>query len=205
MSMSLALPAIVSPVPLAPVPVDDVELVRRIAARDTGALRELYDRYGAIVHGMAYRTLGDRQLAEDCTQEVFVAVWKGAGRYDPARAQVTTWMLSIARNRAVDAVRWHEHRRAEPLPEAWSHGEAPDAAEIAVAAEQSEQIAAALAELPGVQREALSLAYFGGLSQAEIADRLGVPLGTIKSRIRLALERLRSVLPKYALDVERGS
>ncbi len=198
--MSLHLcPAIV---PGVPVYDEDVELLRRIAERDTEALRALYERYGAIVHGMAYRTLRDRQLAEDCTQEVFVSVWRSARRYDERRARVTTWLFAIARNAAIDGVRWRESRRADPLPESWSADESPDSADVAAATEHSESIAAALGELPPPQLEALVLAYFGGLSHSEIAERLDLPLGTVKGRIRLALEQLRHLAPKYALDAE---
>ncbi len=195
-----AVPAIVLPAP----EIEDAELVGQIADHDTEALRALYGRYGKIVFGMAHRTLGDRQLAEDCTQEVFVKVWRDAKRYEPARAGVGTWLLTIARNSAIDIVRWQERRRTEPLDDSWSPGESPDSAEIAEATEEGEQIAAALAELPAQQLEVLSLAYFDGFSHAEIAERLGLPLGTVKGRIRLALERLRTIAADYALDTETG-
>ncbi len=198
---AIALPAIV---PLVPDPTEDVELVRRVSGRDPDALRALYDRYGAMVHGMAYRILGDRQLAEDCAQEVFVSLWRGAGRFDPARARLTTWLFTITRNTAIDMVRRRSSRRAEPLPDDWQAAdESPDTAELVAAAESSERVASALGELPQPQLEALSLAYFEGLSHAEIAERLGLPLGTVKGRIRLALDRLRDLAPRYALDVER--
>lgn len=196
-----ALPAIV---PDMADPADDAELLRRIAGHDTEALRALYDRYGTILFGLAARMLGDRQLAEDCVQEVFVTVWRSAARYDRARASVTTWLFAIARNKAVDAARWRSRRIADPLPEQWSAGEAPDAAEVAADAEHAESVAAALAELPQPQLEVLSLAYFEELSHAEIAERLDLPLGTVKGRIRLALERLRALAPKYALETETG-
>ena len=198
---AIALPAIV---PLVPDPTEDVELVRRVSGRDQDALRALYDRYGAMVHGMAYRILGDRQLAEDCAQEVFVSLWRGAGRFDPARARLTTWLFTITRNTAIDMVRRRSSRRAEPLPDDWQAAdESPGTAELVAAAESSERVASALGELPQPQLEALSLAYFEGLSHAEIAERLGLPLGTVKGRIRLALDRLRDLAPRYALDVER--
>ena len=184
---------------------DDARLLRRIATRDTDALRELYDVYGKIVFGMALRILGDRQLAEDCTQEVFVAVWRGARRYDAERARVSTWLFALTRNNAIDLARWHRRRRAEPLPDSWSGGEAPDPSDVTAAAEHGERVAAALAELPPLQLEAIVLAYFGQLTQSEIADRLAVPLGTVKSRMRVGLERLRSLSPKYALEMEEGS
>jgi RNA polymerase sigma-70 factor (ECF subfamily) len=183
----------------------DAGLVERIAAGDTDALRELYDLYGSVVFGMALRILGDRQLAEDCTQEVFVAVWRGAGRYDAERALTTTWLFTLTRNKAIDIARWQQRRRAESLPESWQHEHAPDSLDVVAAAEHGERVAAALAELPRPQLETLVLAYFGQLSQAEIAERLAVPLGTVKSRMRVGLERLRMLSPKYALELEEGS
>ena len=185
---------------------EDVELVQRVAQSDAEALRELYGLYGKIVFGMAYRVLGDRQLAEDCTQDVFVALWRGARSYDPKRARVTTWLFTITRNTAIDIVRRREVRRADPLPDdesSWATETTADAAELAVAGDQAERVASALAELPRPQLQAVTLAYFDGLSQAEISERLGVPLGTVKGRIRLGLDRLRELAPAYALEPER--
>ena len=104
-----------------------------VAAGDTDALRALYTRYGAVLFGLALRQLGDRQLAEDCIQEVFVTAWRSAGRYDPRRASVSTWLFAIARNKTVDALRRRSRRPAEPLPERWPDDEAPDAAELVAA------------------------------------------------------------------------
>ena len=185
---------------------DDAELVRRVAGGDAEALRALYDLHGKLVFGMAYRVLGDRQLAEDCTQDVFVSLWRGARTFDPERARVTTWLFTVTRNTAIDIVRRREARRADPLPEdesAWARDVGPDAAEVTVAADTAERVAAAMGELPQAQLEALSLAYFDGLSHVEIAERLDVPLGTVKGRIRLALDRLRELAPSYALETER--
>lgn len=183
---------------------EDVELVHRIAGRDADALRALYGAYGRLVFSLAYRLLGDRQHAEDCTQEVFVALWRNAASYDARRARVTTWLFTITRNTAIDAVRKLESRRADPLPEgdAWSAGVATDTADLVAAADDAERVAGALAALPGAQHEALALAYFDGLSHSEIAERLGVPLGTVKGRIRLGLDRLRELAPTYALETE---
>lgn len=184
---------------------DDAALIRRIGEGDTGALRVLYERYGAIVFGMALRVVGDRQTAEECTQDVFVAVWRSAGAYDAERASVSTWMISIARNRAVDAVRRLAARPAQPQAEVFVSDEAPDTADRAAALESSERVAAALADLPETQRDVVVLAYFHGLSHSEIAERLDLPLGTVKGRMRLALDRLRALAPQYSLDVERQS
>lgn len=182
---------------------DDAELVRRIARDDTDALRTLYERYGTIVFGMAYRMLGDRQSAEECTQDVFVAIWRTAQAYEAERGRVSSWLVTIARNRAVDLVRRRAARPVDPHAEIWQNDESPDVADLAAAADHSRRVAAAMAELPAPQRDALALAYFAGLSHNEIADRLAVPLGTVKGRIRLALDRLRELAPKYALNTER--
>lgn len=183
-------------------PGDDALLVRRVHDGDGDALRLLYERYGGIVFGMTYRLLGDRQAAEECTQDVFVSVWRTANAYEPARARVSTWLLTIARNRAIDATRRRAARPVDPHEDVWSADESPDTADVVSSADEAARVAAALAELPDAQREALSLAYFDGLSHSEIAERLSVPVGTVKGRIRLALERLRAVAPKYALEAE---
>jgi RNA polymerase sigma-70 factor (ECF subfamily) len=181
---------------------DDAELVRLVAADDTDALRVLYERYGSIVFGMARRVLGDRQLAEECTQDVFVALWRGAAKYEPERARVSTWLIGITRYRAIDLVRRRAARPVDPYGEIWRGDESPDSADLAATADQARRVAAAVAELPAPQRDALMLAYFEGLSHSEIADRLEVPLGTVKGRIRLALDRLRELAPAYALNAE---
>ena len=183
-------------------PGDDALLVQRVDGGDTDALRLLYDRYGGIVFGMSFRVLGDRQAAEECTQDVFVSVWRTARTYEPERARVSTWLLTIARNRAIDATRRRAARPVDPHEEIWSGDEAADTAELVAGADEAIRVAAAMAELPDAQREALSLAYFDGLSHTEIAERLQVPVGTVKGRIRLALDRLRALAPKYALDAE---
>lgn len=181
---------------------DDVELVQLVAADDTDALRVLYERYGSIVFGMAQRLLGDRQLAEECTQDVFVALWRSAAKYEPGRAQVSTWLIGIAKYRAIDLVRRRAARPADPYAEIWQGDESPDSAELVAAGDQAQRVAAAVAQLPPPQREALTLAYFDGLSHSEIAERLAVPLGTIKGRIRAALDRLRELAPEFALNAE---
>ena len=185
-----------------PEPADDALLVRRIDDGDADALRLIYERYGGIVFGMTYRLLGDRQAAEECTQDVFVSVWRTARTYEPERARVSTWLFTIARNRAIDATRRRAARPVDPHEEIWSADEAPDTADIVSAADDATRVAAALAELPDAQRETLSLAYFDGLSHTEIAERLGLPVGTVKGRIRLALDRLRVLAPRYALGTE---
>jgi len=182
---------------------DDVELVERVAGGDTDALRELYERFGGILFGMALRVVGDRQAAAECTQDAFVSLWRGAAGYDPRRGAVSTWLIAIARNRAVDLVRRRAARPADPHAEVEPPDESPAAADLVVAAETSGEVATALAELPPPQREVILLAYFHGLSHSEIAERLDVPLGTVKGRARLALDRLRALAPAFALERER--
>lgn len=181
---------------------DDARLVRRLDEGDTDALRVLYDRYGGIVFGMTYRLLGDRQAAEECTQDVFVSVWRTARSYEPGRARVSTWLLTIARNRAIDATRRRAARPVDPHEDVWATEQSPDTADLVSEADEATRVAAAMAELSEPQREALSLAYFDGLSHTEIAERLGLPVGTVKGRIRLALDRLRAIAPDYALGAE---
>ena len=162
-------------------------------------MRELYDRYGRIVYAVAYRVAGDAQLAEECTQDVFVRVWRRAGDFDPARAKVSTWLFAIARNRAIELWRSSARRTARDVEREREAG-APDPAELTARADEALRVADAMAALPAEQHEALQLAYFEDLSQAEIADRLGLPLGTVKSRIRLALERLRGLADEFQLE-----
>jgi RNA polymerase sigma-70 factor (ECF subfamily) len=181
---------------------DDLELVLRIGEGETDALRTLYERYGSILFGYSLRLLGDHQAAEECTQDVLVSVWRNARSYDPGRAAVSSWMLAMARNRAIDVLRRRAARPADPHAEVPPGSEAPDTAERVVQEDTATRVAEALAELPEGQREVVLLAYFQGFSHTEIAEQLQVPLGTVKGRMRLALDRLRALAPKYALEVE---
>ena len=185
---------------------DDAELVRLVAADDMDALRVLYERYGSIVFGMARRVLGDRQLAEECTQDVFVALWRGAAKYEPG-ARPGEYLADRDHEVSGDRPRTPSRGAARrPLrARSGSGDESPDSADLAATADQAQRVAAAVAELPLPQREALMLAYFEGLSHSEIADRLEVPLGTVKGRIRLALDRLRELAPEFALNAERSN
>ena len=175
---------------------DDAEAMAAVAAGDQHALRHLYERYGRLAHSIAYRISGDRATAEECTQDTFVALWRRADRFDPGRGQVSTWLFAIARNIALSAVR--RQRTTVELDD----GREPDTTagpdDLVAAAETAARLAEAMAGLPEPQLTVLQLAYFDGLSQSEIADRLGLPLGTVKGRVRLALERLRLVVPDEA-------
>jgi RNA polymerase sigma-70 factor, ECF subfamily len=177
----------------------DVALLRRMAAGDEQALGALYDRWHAVVHGVVARMLRQPDDVEDVVEEAFWQAWRQASRFDPTRGAVHTWLLTIARSRALDRVRSLRRRREDPLEGDDGQAVVQQAAEgdpglDAEAAERRTIVVAALAELPPEQREALELGYFGGLSQTEIAERTGQPLGTVKTRMRLAMQKLRSQL-----------
>ena len=169
----------------------------RIARGDHGALAELYDRNARLVFSLALRILQNRADAEDIVQDVFAQVWAQAGRYDNTRGAVAAWMLTMARSRAIDKLR-SRSARPEIASEARIVEDVPDAAERQdlqlLSAEQVETLRGALNELPAAQRVALELAYYEGLTHAEIAERLSEPLGTVKTRIRQAVIRLRESL-----------
>ena len=171
----------------------DEALVALVARSDESALAELYDRYGRVAYGLARRVLRDAALAEDAVQDAFLAVWRSAATFIPERAKASTWILTIVHRRAIDVVRREERRRVEPLETAGEPtGDATD--ETAWLRLQGARVHAALRKLPDQQREALELAYFAGFTQSELAERLGEPLGTIKSRMFNGLARLRELL-----------
>jgi RNA polymerase sigma-70 factor (ECF subfamily) len=178
----------------------DEELMRRLFARDGRAFEALFDRYGDLVYSTALRVLHDRQLAEDVTQEVFARVWRSPEAYVAERGRLLTWLVSVTRNRAVDEVRAkgrrqrHETASPEEQERELPAGEGNDPLLSAELAEQAHAVRAALAEIPPEQREAIELAYFGGLTQQEIAVTLAQPLGTVKTRIRLGMQKLRAAL-----------
>ena len=178
---------------------EDEALVRRMAAGEDQALGVLYDRWHSVVHGVVSRMLRQADDVEDVVEETFWQAWRQASRFDRTRGAVQTWLLTIARSRALDRVRALRRRREEPLE--------GDDGQVVVqlategnpeldveASERRRLVVAALSGLPVEQREALELGYFGGLSQSEIAERTGQPLGTVKTRMRLALQKLRSQL-----------
>jgi RNA polymerase sigma-70 factor (ECF subfamily) len=173
----------------------DEALVALIARGDEDALAELYERIGRIAYGLALRVLRDERHAEDAVQEAFLQVWRSAATFRAERAKASTWVLTLVHRRAVDLVRREERRQADPMTDDVALGAAPeDTEEAAWLRFERERVQAALRELPDVQREALELAYYGGFSQSELAERLGVPLGTIKSRMFAGLSRLRELL-----------
>jgi len=181
----------------------DEALVALVARRDEHALAELYDRVGRIAYGLALRVLRDDRLAEDAVQEGFLTVWRTAAAFRAERAKASTWILTLVHRRAVDLVRREERRRAEPLPDEVVAEVGPvvePTDEAAWLRFERERVQAALRQLPDVQREAIELAYYGGFSQSELAERLGVPLGTIKSRMFAGLARLRELLDESAQE-----
>jgi RNA polymerase sigma factor (sigma-70 family) len=171
----------------------DEALVALVARSDEPALAELYDRIGGIAYGLAFRILRDESLAEDAVQEAFLGLWRAAATFVPERAKASTWILTLVHRRAVDLVRREERRRTEPLEDApeTATGSAEETAWLRF---ERERVQEALAQLPDQQREAIELAYYGGFTQSELAERLGQPLGTIKSRMFSGLSRRRELL-----------
>ena len=177
---------------------DDVDrsVLTRVADGELDALDELYDRYKTMAYSIAYRITNDATLAEDVVQDAFLGAWRNAARYVEGRGSVKTWLLSIVHHRAIDAVR--RRRPTTDLPDREDvpppQLRMPDVWGQVAANLDAEMVRAALAVLSDVQREAIELAYYGGLTQQEIADRTATPLGTVKSRMRLGLLAMRAVL-----------
>jgi RNA polymerase sigma-70 factor (ECF subfamily) len=165
-----------------------------IGGKDADAFEVFYDRHSGIAYSLAYRIVGDRGVAEDVTQEAFVSIWRSGARYDVGRGSVRSWTLGIVRNRAIDVLR-SKAGRAQKLTLDDSVLEQRPSADStddeALRRETAQELRGALAELPGEQSKVIELAYFGGFSQTEIAKMLSVPLGTVKGRMRLGLERIR--------------
>jgi RNA polymerase sigma factor (sigma-70 family) len=177
----------------------DEALLEAVAGNDEAALGELYDRFGRVAYGLALRIVRDASLAEDAVQEAFLQVWRGAGSYRPERAKASTWLLTFVHRRAVDLVRREERRRADPV-EALPDPAGPGADEEAARGSRRQVVQTALQALPAEQRQAIELAYYGGLTQSELADRLGQPLGTIKSRMFTGLQRLHALLDEAGFE-----
>jgi RNA polymerase sigma factor (sigma-70 family) len=172
----------------------DEAVVALLARSDQDALAELYDRFGRVAYGLALRILRDEKLAEDAVQEGFLAAWRNADRFLPERGKASTWLLTLVHRRAVDLVRREDRRRAEPLTPRSEQAPSGSAEEDAWLRFERERVQSALKQLPDQQREALELAYYGGFTQSELAERLGQPVGTIKSRMFTGLARLRELL-----------
>jgi RNA polymerase sigma-70 factor (ECF subfamily) len=176
----------------------DADAMRRMAAGDGGALAELYDRHGRSMFSLAVRILSDQSDAEEIVQDVFAQAWRQAARYDTTRAAVVAWLLMMTRSRAIDRLR---ARRGQPplqgdAPAAWREvADVTTPVDVALlTADQIARVRSELASLPDAQRAAIELAFHEGLTHMEVAERLEQPLGTIKTRIRLGLLRLRAAL-----------
>jgi RNA polymerase sigma factor (sigma-70 family) len=174
---------------------EDVALLRRVRDRDERALEMLYDRFGSPLYSLALRVTRSERSAQDVVQEVFVAVWKDTGRWDPAKGSLASWLFALARHKSIDLVRREamiRKRTADVDPEL---EESPvDVDQEAWLRIRRDRVREAIGELPEAQRTALELAFFGGLTHVEVSARLGIPLGTAKTRIRTALLTLRDIL-----------
>src|SRR5215207_2925138 len=174
----------------------DEDLMPLMARKDAAAFEVYYDRHGGAAYSLAYRIIGDPTAAEDVAQEAFLSIWRSRARYDPARGSVRAWALGIVRNRAIDALR-REGGRAPKLDlddeAALEREEAPERTEAeALRRETARQVRGALGALPTDQSQVIELAYFGGFTHSEIARMLEMPLGTVKGRMRLGLEKIRA-------------
>ncbi len=180
--------------------VSDEELMQRLFTCDRDAFEKIYDRYGDLVYSTALRVLRDPHLAQDISQEIFIRLWRKPESYVVERGRFLTWLISVTRNRAVDEVRArgrrqrHETASPEEQERELPADTANDPALNAQLAEQRRIVRAALAEIPPEQRQVIELAFFGGFTQQEIADMLTQPLGTVKTRIRLGMQKLRAAL-----------
>lgn len=202
-------PGVTASMPLSPVNMmheqDDLTLMAAISAGDSGALEILYDRYSAVVYRMALRIVKNQELAEDIVQEVFWRVWRRSASFERERGRVAQWLFGVAHNLCIDELR---RMRSRPISvyEDVDHpliqqlaDEHVDVASAAIETEQRQIISDALSQLPMAQRQAIELAYFGGLSHQEIALKLNRPLGTVKTRVRLGLHKLKSLLSSHGL------
>jgi len=180
----------------------DEALIALVARGDDGALAELYDRFGAVAYGLALRIVRDAALAEDAVQEGFLTVWRNAARFVAERAKARTWILTLVHRRAVDLVRREQFRRTEPLQDVPETGGRTAQDEAWLRLERA-RVQEALKRLSDQQREAIELAYYGGFTQSELADRLGEPLGTVKSRMFTGLSRLRELLGEPGHEEEQ--
>ena len=188
---------------------EDEVLVQRVAGGDALALEQLYDRYGQAVYSLALRIVRDPETAEELTQEVFVRLWRFAGTFEPARGRFSGWLLGITHNLSLNEVRrWQSRPQKAALSDNDDErpydpvDESSDSAEAAWQNIRRQAIVDALKQLPDSQRRAIELAFFGGFTHLEIATMLGDPLGTIKSRIRIGMQRLKQLLLAQGIEAE---
>lgn len=197
-------PSVASSAPTA----DDRDLIRRMAAGDERALSLLYDRYAGALYAVAYRIAGERVDAEEIVLETLTQAWRAAGRFESGKGSVAAWLTMMCRSRAIDQIRATGRRArladsavaAEPGASPGMGQQEPDPTERATHGERAARVAAALEDLSPPQRQAIQLAYYEGLSHSEIAERLAEPLGTVKTRVRLAMQKLREALRPYYFE-----
>jgi len=178
----------------------ELDVRARLVARDHSALTELYDQFSSYVYGLAARVIGDRRAAEDVTQDVFLCLWERPEVFDPARGRLRTFVGTLAHRRAIDHVRREEARRRRNTRDAAGVLPIPDVDELAVAIITAEHVRAEVEQLPAEQRAAIELAYFGGRTYRQVADELGIPEGTAKSRMRLGLRRIADALAAKGME-----
>lgn len=182
---------------------EDVALIARIVDRDERAVEALYARYSGPLYSLAYQVTGAERFAQDVVQEVFVALWRDASRFDPAKGAVAPWLFSLARHKAIDLVRREANVRKRTADVDLELEEASDDVDHETWLNfRRDRVRASIEQLTPAQRESLELAFFSGLTHVEVAERLGIPLGTAKTRIRSALLRLRDILGDSVSDVE---
>ena len=175
----------------------DGELVELVAQKDAGALEALYERYGRAAYSLARRILTEETLAQDVVQEVFLSLWRDARRFDAGRGTVATYLLSMTHHRAVDVVRREENLRRWRTSDEGLELEADPKVRVedeVLTSERRAEVRSALQELPAAQREALLLAYFGGYTQREVAALVGLPLGTVKTRMAAGMRKMKAAL-----------
>ena len=172
----------------------------RLIAGEEAALTEIYAQFASFVYGLALRVIGDARAAEDVAQDVFVGVWERPDAFDPDRGSLRTWLGTLAHRRAVDHVRREEARRRRAIKDASRPDTTPDVEEMAMALVTAERVRSALVTLPDDQRRAIHLAYFGGKTYRQVAQVLGIPEGTAKSRLRLGLRRIADALEHESPD-----
>jgi RNA polymerase sigma-70 factor (ECF subfamily) len=178
----------------------ELSVRKRLVSGEDAALGEVYDQFASFVYGLALRVIGDPRAAEDVSQDVFVALWERPEAFDPERGSLRTWLGTLAHRRAVDYVRREEARRRRTERDAARRPSVPDVEEVAVALVTAERVREALELLPDEQRRAIHLAYFGGKTYRQVAEVLGIPEGTAKSRLRLGLRRIADALEAQGLE-----
>ena len=180
---------------------DDVALIRRIVEADETALGALYDRWVRSLYSLVLHLLKDADEAEDVVEETFWQAWRKASSYEPSKGAVSTWLLTIGRRKALDRIRAKKRHKEDPIGQDNTFANLPstalDPSQDMEGSELREHVRAALVQLPAEQREVLELGYFKGMSQTEIADATGQPLGTVKTRMRLAMQKLREPLSMH--------